>query len=137
SRRALVHRVRIPSHDDRGRAPDRPRARRAQAGQKADPRLTMRILHCIPTLEGGGAERQLALLGPKHVAAGHEIHVALLRGGPHLDAISRGCVTVHQLPRRSPHDPRTALSIASLIGDVQPDIVQTWLLMMDVWGGFA
>lgn len=97
----------------------------------------MRILHCITTLEGGGAERQLALLGPRHVAAGCDVHVALIRGGTHLDAITRGGVTVHQLPRRSPHDPLTALSIAKLIGDLQPDIVQTWLVMMDVWGGLA
>jgi len=97
----------------------------------------MRVLHCIPTLGGGGAERQLALLGPKHVAAGHDVHVALLRGGTYLDLITRGGVTAHQLPLRSPHDPRTALSISRLIRRLQPDIVQTWLVMMDVWGGVA
>lgn len=97
----------------------------------------MRILHCVPTLGGGGAERQLALLGPRHVVAGHDVHVALLRGGTYLDAITRGGVTVHQLPPRSPNDPRTMLSISRLIRDLQIDIVQTWLVSMDVWGGLA
>jgi len=97
----------------------------------------VRILHCIPTLSGGGAERQLALLGPRHVALGHDVHVALLRGGTYLDAIKRGGVTVHMLPSRSAHDPRMSLAIAGLIRRLQPDIVQTWLVMMDVWGGLA
>ena len=97
----------------------------------------MRILHCIPTLGGGGAERQLALLGPKHVAAGLEVHVALLQGGTHLRAIERGGVTVHVLPPRSTYDPRTVLSILALIRRLQPDVVQTWLVLMDVWGGLA
>lgn len=97
----------------------------------------MRILHCIPTLGGGGAERQLALLGPKHAAAGHDVHVALIRGGTYLDPITRGGVTAHQLPPRSPHDPRTALAISGLIRNLRVDIVQTWLVMMDVWGGLS
>jgi glycosyltransferase involved in cell wall biosynthesis len=97
----------------------------------------MRILHCIPTLGGGGAERQLALLGPKHVAAGHDVHVAFIRGGTYLEPITRGGVTAHHLPPRSPNDPRSALSISTLIRRLQPDIVQTWLVMMDVWGGIT
>lgn len=97
----------------------------------------MRILHCIPTLSGGGAERQLALLAPRHVAAGHDVHVVLIQGGTYLDRITRGGVTVHQLPPRSSLDPRTALSIARLIRSLQVDLVQTWLPMMDVWGGVA
>jgi len=97
----------------------------------------MRILHCIPTFSGGGAERQLALLGPKHVAAGHDVHVAFLRGGTYFDRITRGGITVHQLPPFSPSDPRIALSISRLIRSLRVDLVQTWLAMMDVWGGLA
>lgn len=97
----------------------------------------MRILHCIPTLAGGGAERQLALLGPELVAAGHDVHVVLLHGGTHLQTLDRGGVKIHMLPSRGPHDPRSTVSIARLIRRLRPDVVQTWLVQMDVWGGLA
>ena len=36
----------------------------------------MRILHVIPNLSGGGAERQLSYLAPELVRMGHEVHIA-------------------------------------------------------------
>ena len=43
----------------------------------------MKILFCIPTLEYGGAERQLCYLAEELTRMGHEIHVALTRRGAH------------------------------------------------------
>ncbi len=43
----------------------------------------LRVLHVIPTLGGGGAERQLALLAEAQGREGHEVHVGLLRLGTH------------------------------------------------------
>jgi glycosyltransferase involved in cell wall biosynthesis len=71
------------------------------------------------------------------VARGHEVHVVLMQGGAHLETIERGGVTVHTLPRRGGHDPRLALAMARLIRRLRPDVVQTWLVQMDVWGGLA
>ena len=37
------------------------------------------ILHLIPTLEGGGAERQLRMLAVEQARRGHHVHVAVRR----------------------------------------------------------
>ena len=97
---------------------------------------TRRILHLIPTLEGGGAERQLALLANAQMRSGHEVHIGLVRLGTH----SRGldpAVAVHQADARSHHDPRLVAWAARLLRRLRPDVVQTWLPMMDVVGGVA
>ena len=41
----------------------------------------MHILHIIPNLSGGGAERQLSYLAPELVRLGHDVHVVYSREG--------------------------------------------------------
>src|SRR5712675_763318 len=45
------------------------------------------VLHMIPTLEGGGAERQLYLLATEQARRGLSVHVAIRRGGVHMQAM--------------------------------------------------
>jgi glycosyltransferase involved in cell wall biosynthesis len=97
----------------------------------------VRILHCIPTLSGGGAERQLALIAPRLAARGHDVHVAAFRGGVYLDALRGGAVTVHMLSQRGSYDPRMPLAFVRLIRRLRPDVVQTWLAQTDVVAGAA
>ncbi len=93
----------------------------------------MRILNLIPTLSGGGAERQLSYLAPELVRRGHEVHIGYSRNGsitPELPG-----VTLHQLKSQSNYSPSLLWQLAALIGHVRPDIIHTWILQMDILGG--
>lgn len=96
-----------------------------------------RVLHCIPTLESGGAERQLAYLARCLGERGVEIHIAALRGGTNLEAARAAGARIHFLAHRSHHDPALFLRLLRLIDEVKPDVVQTWLPQMDILGGLA
>jgi glycosyltransferase involved in cell wall biosynthesis len=96
-----------------------------------------RILHGIPTMAGGGAERQLAYLATELHRIGWEVHVALMRRGPNWSRLCASGAVVHELPVRSAYDPRILVRLHRLIARTNPDVVQTWLLQMDVLGGLA
>jgi len=95
-----------------------------------------RILHCIPTLMVGGAERQIVLLSAALPAAGWETHIASVRGGP-FEAQIDSAATLHRIGAAHSYDPRIAVRLYALIRRLRPSIVQTWLPMMDVTGGAA
>jgi glycosyltransferase involved in cell wall biosynthesis len=97
----------------------------------------MRILHLIPTLGGGGAERQLAYLAGGLRALDCDVHVGIQRGGANLPLLEAAGATVHPLETRSNYDPINLIRIVRLIRRVKPDFVQTWLTQMDVFGGAA
>ena len=65
----------------------------------------MRILHLIPTLGGGGAERQIAYLAQGLQARGCDVHVAIDSGGPNLERLVRTGATVHWIRTRGNYDP--------------------------------
>lgn len=97
----------------------------------------MSVLHLIPTLGSGGAERQLAYLCEGLVAAGVPTHVGLLSDGPNLQRIRDANVSIHRLQSPSHLDPFLFFHIVRLIRRLRPDVVQTWIPMMDVVGGAA
>jgi glycosyltransferase involved in cell wall biosynthesis len=99
----------------------------------------LRILHCIASFTGGGAEHQLATLceAAESHAQDFHFHVAHLYGGPHLDRVMRSGAPVHELPVTGHYDPRTPFAIAGIIRQQQIDVVQTWLPNMDIFGGLA
>jgi glycosyltransferase involved in cell wall biosynthesis len=97
----------------------------------------MKIMYCIPTLEYGGAERQLSYLAVELAGKGHEIHVVFLREGANLERLRAGGVASHRLPQAGNHDPKNFFNLLRLIRSVKPDIVQTSLPLMDILGGGA
>lgn len=97
----------------------------------------MRVLHLIPTLGGGGAERQITYLAQGLQARGCDVHVAIGCGGPNLERLVRTGATVHWIRTRSNYDPMLLPRLVRLIRRLRPDIVQTWLTRMDVAGGAA
>jgi glycosyltransferase involved in cell wall biosynthesis len=97
----------------------------------------MKILNCIPTLEYGGAERQLCYLTAELTRRGHEVHVACVRRGPLYDRLAAGGAIVHDLGRRRHHDPRLLVDLIRLIRKLRPDVVQSFLMQMDVAAGAA
>jgi glycosyltransferase involved in cell wall biosynthesis len=97
----------------------------------------MRVLHCIPSMGGGGAERQLAYLAGELRTNGWDVHVALLSGGPNLERLQAGGAVVHHLTARSNYDPAILVQLVRLIRRVRPDVVETWIHQMDILGALA
>ena len=95
------------------------------------------VLHIIPTLEGGGAERQLGMLAAEQARRGYKVHLAIRRTGVHVQALEASGVQVHVLGNMRSFNPRLLLAIGGVIGQVRPDIVQTWLPQMDLLGGIS
>lgn len=98
---------------------------------------TIRVLHCIPTLGGGGAERQLAYLSEQMTKAGASVHIVCLRLGPNFRRVRDCGVKVHRLACRGNHDPMILWQLIETMRKVRPHIVHTWLTQMDVLGGLA
>ena len=88
-------------------------------------------------MAGGGAERQLTYLARELVQAGWEVHVAMIQGGPNVQRLQASGATVHRIRASGSHDPRILVRLLRTIREVQPDIVQCWLLQMEVAGGIA
>ena len=97
----------------------------------------MKVLQCIPTLEGGGAERQLCYLAKGLTATGHDVHVVCMRGGVNETRLRSAGATVDILSDLSPSSPVTFWRLLQTIRRFQPHVVQTWICQMDVWGGIA
>ena len=97
----------------------------------------MRILHLIPSLGSGGAERQLSILAPALTKKEVECHVGYCSGGPNLIHFKNTDVVLHRFDVKGNHDPRLFWKVWELMRDVRPDLVQTWILQMDVVGGLA
>ena len=96
----------------------------------------MRVLHCIHSLDLGGAQRQLALLSRELARHGWDVHVAALTGGCFEHTLDPA-TTRHVVEHRGERDVRVPLRIARLIDRLQPSLVHTWLLKMDILAGIA
>ena len=94
----------------------------------------MRILHCILSMHGGGAERQLRDLAPALASRGHDVHVAVVFPGVHSAGLTPKC-TVHEIGARGSRDPRIVSRVFNCIRRLRPDLVQTWLTHMDIVAG--
>lgn len=97
----------------------------------------MKILHAVPTMSGGGAERQLAYLAKQSVQLGHQVTLAYVHPGANLDYLANSPVRLTQLTASSNHDPRILWGLIKLIRFEQPDIVQTWNVQMDILATLA
>ena len=97
----------------------------------------MKILYCIPSLEHGGAERQLSYLAAALAACGHVVLVASSRGGPNLARMEAAGVRWHRLGGAGNRDPVIFYRLLRLMRRLRPDVVQTILTPMDILGGAA
>lgn len=97
----------------------------------------VRVLHLIPSFVGGGAERQLALLGPELCRLDIETHIGYVHPGVNLELLRDSRVTLHPIDCRGNHDPTILLKVLWIVRAIQPQLIQTWLPQMDVFGGVA
>jgi glycosyltransferase involved in cell wall biosynthesis len=99
--------------------------------------MSLTILHAIPSLVGGGAERQLAQLAPELCRLGVNTHVAYVHPGVNMGPLLASPVRLHPISCRGNHDPRIVLKLRQIIRDIRPVLVHTWLTQMDVFAGTA
>ena len=84
---------------------------------------------------GGGAERQLTYLAAGLVNRGVGVHVALLRKGVQFGKLEASGAAIHQLESPGNYSPKIAWRLHQLAGELNPDLLQTWFIQMDVLGG--
>lgn len=95
----------------------------------------MKIVHLIPYLSGGGAERQLDYLSRQQAHKGHDVHILYLNEGPLPH--SHSVVKYHKISTLSNYNPKILWQILIKVKQIQPDIIQTWAVQMDILGGFV
>jgi glycosyltransferase involved in cell wall biosynthesis len=93
-----------------------------------------RVLHCIATMAGGGAEHDVAYVSQGLTQRGWDVHVAITATGPNMKRLQSSGAEIHHLPR---HPVMLLPRLTMLTRLLQPDIVMTWLPKMDVLGGIA
>tara|TARA_B100000029_G_scaffold436192_1_gene450680 strand:+ start:1013 stop:2227 length:1215 start_codon:yes stop_codon:yes gene_type:complete len=98
-----------------------------------------RILHVINNLHLGGAETMLLrLLGRLDRSRWDPHVVSLIGGGPVAEQLRQLGVPVIEVGmRRGIPGPMTLVRLIRCVGQVGPDLVQTWLYHSDLLGGLA
>jgi glycosyltransferase involved in cell wall biosynthesis len=88
-------------------------------------------------MSGGGAERQLAYLSRALGPLGWTVHVALIRRGTNWPRLQSSGAVIHEIPARTPYSLGVLRRLYRLTREIKPDLVQVWLLQMEVLGGLA
>ena len=96
----------------------------------------MRVLHLIPTLGAGGAERQLYLLCRESRAHVEHIVAAVWRLGRWAKPLADAGVPVHCLESRL-RDPRLLFRLHAEVARSGPDLIHCWLPSMNVAGALV
>ena len=105
----------------------------------------MKILHCIPSLRGGGSERNCCYLSRELTRLGADVHLAVVRDewNGQSDPLS-AAGTIHVLGRGRTQNLRQAqrrvgvlFRLMKLMRRLKPDVVQSWNRPMDVFAGVA
>ncbi len=97
----------------------------------------MRILHVSTGLNVGGAETMLhRLLEARHPGDRHHV-VSLLDVGPVGRRIAALGIETRALGMRRVPDPGKLLALRRIVGELRPDVIQTWMYHADLLGGLA
>jgi glycosyltransferase involved in cell wall biosynthesis len=97
----------------------------------------MRVIHCIASMKGGGAERQLCYLAKGLVDHGHEVHIIILEKGINYNRLLNSRAIVHEINYKNNYDPRIIISIIKIIRLVKPNILQSWQRPMNLFASVA
>src|SRR5262245_15846586 len=88
-------------------------------------------------MAGGGAERQLTYLAKELQSLEWDVHVALVGRGPNWTRLQDSGATIHEISSSGAYDARKLQHLRRIIDEVTPDLIQVWLLQMEVLGGLA
>lgn len=98
----------------------------------------LRVALVIPSLDRGGAEKQLCLLatGLKHQGI-DPVVIVLTRDGPMRSILNDAGVSVRVIGKRFRADPTAYYRLRRAIRQVAPDVVHTWLFAANAYGRWA
>lgn len=95
------------------------------------PLVGYKFVHCIPTLEGGGAERQLAILAAEQFSQGANVTICLRRPGLYADKLKAIGITIYELGDNRGLNLVSLIRAYVLLSRIRPTVVQSWLVQMD------
>lgn len=100
--------------------------------------MTTRLVLIIPTMDLGGAEKQLCLLAENLPRELLDVHVLLLtRDGPRSERLRQAGIPVTLIGKRFKADPSALVRLRRELKRLQPDIVHTWLFAANSFGRAA
>jgi glycosyltransferase involved in cell wall biosynthesis len=98
-------------------------------------RSAIRVLHCIPTLHGGGAERQLRLIAPELIRRGVDVAVFSRFAPQDAEQMSEQGIACFPIRAKGNHNPLLAFEYLDAVRRFRPGVVQSWLTQMDLLCG--
>jgi glycosyltransferase involved in cell wall biosynthesis len=100
--------------------------------------MTLRIVLLIPTMDRGGAEKQLCLLAANLPRDQFDVHVVLLtRDGPRSETLRHADIPVTLIDKRFKADPSALFRLRRELVRLKPDVVHTWLFAANSFGRVA
>lgn len=100
--------------------------------------MTTRVALIIPTMDRGGAEKQLCLLAQNLPRDRFDVHVILLtRDGPRSEDLRQAGIPVTVIGKRFKADPSALFRLRSELKRLKPDVVHTWLFAANSFGRAA
>ena len=100
--------------------------------------MKTRVAMIIPTMDLGGAEKQLCLLAENLPREDFDVHVILLtRDGPRGDVLRQSGIPVTVVGKRFKADPTALLRLRRILRELKPDIVHTWIFAANSFGRVA
>lgn len=100
--------------------------------------MSIRVCLVIPTLDRGGAEKQLCLLAAGLPKETFDVHVVLLtRDGPRRAALDAAEIPVTLVGKRGKADPTAYFRLKNVLRSLRPDIVHTWIFAANSYGRAA
>lgn len=98
----------------------------------------MKVMLLVPTMDRGGAEKQVVLLAQGLHTRGHDVRVCLLtRDGPRSETLRAAGIPVEVIGKRWKGDPTALVRLSRSIRNWQPDVVHTWLFAANSFGRVA
>jgi len=100
--------------------------------------VTRRLCLVIPTLDRGGAEKQLCLLAAGLPRDAFDTHVVLLtRDGPRRAVLDAAEIPVTVIGKRFKADPTAYFRLKRCLRRLSPEIVHTWIFAANSYGRAA
>ncbi len=100
--------------------------------------MTIRVTFVIPTLDQGGAEKQLMMLATGLPRDQFDVDVCVLtRTGPLEEVLRKRDVPVHHIHKRWKVDYGAYRRLKRCLKGLQPDVVHTWLFAANTYGRLA
>lgn len=100
--------------------------------------MTIRVALIIPTMDRGGAERQVCALAAGLPRDRFDVHVVLLtREGPRVAELDQAGVPHTLVGKRGKADPTAYFRLRRLLSQLRPDVVHTFLFAANSYGRAA